>query len=249
MVEYVGPASPSRRRSVDLGGVGTLLRRLDWVMLLAVGCLVAYGLWAISGVTRFDIPGDPDYYVWRQAIAAGRGRRRAGDRGRRPADAARARLAGVVRRNGRVDGAGLRPRRGRARLQAVDRRRPVPVPAVGVREGALRAGARRVPGRAGAPDRLVVDRRRRDRPRPRAAAARLPAARPRHGDGVRGRAGCGPVRRRHALADAGRARVRRGVRPARRPVAASRPRASTSSSPTSASASSASPTRTRIRAA
>jgi rod shape determining protein RodA len=73
MVEYVGPAARTRRRSVDLGGVGSLLRRLDWVMLLAVGSLVAYGLWVISGVTRFDIPGDPDYYVWRQAIAAGLG--------------------------------------------------------------------------------------------------------------------------------------------------------------------------------
>jgi rod shape determining protein RodA len=73
MVEYVGPTAHAPRRSVDLGGIGTLLRRLDWVMLLAVGSLVAYGLWAISGVTRFDIPGDPDYYVWRQAIAAGLG--------------------------------------------------------------------------------------------------------------------------------------------------------------------------------
>jgi len=73
MVEYVGPAARTRRRSVDLGGVGSLLRRLDWVMLLAVGSLVAYGLWVISGVTRFDVPGEPDYYVWRQAIAAGLG--------------------------------------------------------------------------------------------------------------------------------------------------------------------------------
>jgi rod shape determining protein RodA len=73
MVEYVGPAARTRRRSVDLGGVGSLLRRLDWVMLLAVGSLVGYGLWVISGVTRFDVPGEPDYYVWRQAIAAGLG--------------------------------------------------------------------------------------------------------------------------------------------------------------------------------
>jgi rod shape determining protein RodA len=73
MVEYVGPASPARRRSVDLGGVRALLRRLDWVMLLAVAALVGYGLWAISGVTRFDVPGDKDYYVVRQAIAAGLG--------------------------------------------------------------------------------------------------------------------------------------------------------------------------------
>jgi rod shape determining protein RodA len=47
-----------------------LLRRLDWVLLLAAGALVAYGLWAVSGITRFDVPGDPDYYFTRQAIAA-----------------------------------------------------------------------------------------------------------------------------------------------------------------------------------
>ncbi len=73
MVDYVGPSSPAARRSFDLGSVGAVLRRLDWVMLLAVGGLVGYGLWAISGVTRFDVPGDPNYYVVRQAIAAGVG--------------------------------------------------------------------------------------------------------------------------------------------------------------------------------
>src|SRR5207342_2303834 len=68
MVEYVGPSSSAARRGVDLSDVGALLRRLDWVMLLAVGGLVAYGLWAIAGVTRFDVPGEPNYYVVRQAI-------------------------------------------------------------------------------------------------------------------------------------------------------------------------------------
>jgi rod shape determining protein RodA len=73
MVDYVGPSGPAARRSFDLGSVGAVLRRLDWVMLLAVGGLVGYGLWAISGVTRFDVPGDPNYYVVRQAVAAGVG--------------------------------------------------------------------------------------------------------------------------------------------------------------------------------
>jgi rod shape determining protein RodA len=49
------------------------LRRLDWVLLLATAALVAYGLWAVSGITRFDVPGDPDYYVVRQSIAVGLG--------------------------------------------------------------------------------------------------------------------------------------------------------------------------------
>ena len=58
------------RERVDLAA---LVRRLDLVLLLAVAALVAYGLWAVSGITRFDVPGDPDYYVVRQAIAAGLG--------------------------------------------------------------------------------------------------------------------------------------------------------------------------------
>ncbi len=58
---------PLRRETVD---VAALVRRLDLVLLLAAGALVGYGLWAVSGITRFDIPGDPNYYVVRQAIAA-----------------------------------------------------------------------------------------------------------------------------------------------------------------------------------
>jgi rod shape determining protein RodA len=59
-----------RARGGVLGELGHLARRLDWVLLLAAGALVAYGLWAVSGITRFDVPGDEDYYVTRQAIAA-----------------------------------------------------------------------------------------------------------------------------------------------------------------------------------
>lgn len=58
---------PRRLESVELGA---LVRRLDWVLLAAVVLLVGYGLWAIGGVTRFDVPGVPDFYVKRQAIAA-----------------------------------------------------------------------------------------------------------------------------------------------------------------------------------
>jgi rod shape determining protein RodA len=62
-------------RSPSLGAldVGGVLRRLDWLLLLAVATLVGYGFWAISGITRFDVPGDPGYYVTRQMIAAGLG--------------------------------------------------------------------------------------------------------------------------------------------------------------------------------
>ncbi len=49
------------------------LRRLDWILLAAALGLVGYGIWVISGITRFDVPGDESYYVTRQAIAAGLG--------------------------------------------------------------------------------------------------------------------------------------------------------------------------------
>ena len=49
------------------------VRRLDWVLLAAAAALVGYGLWVIAGVTRFDVAGDENYYVVRQAIAAGLG--------------------------------------------------------------------------------------------------------------------------------------------------------------------------------
>jgi len=66
---------PSALRSPSLGvfDVGAVLRRLDWLLLLAVSTLVGYGLWAIGGITRFDVLGSPDYFVRRQAIAAALG--------------------------------------------------------------------------------------------------------------------------------------------------------------------------------
>ena len=61
---------PLRRDAVDLAA---LVRRLDLVLLLAAAALVGYGLWAVAGITRFDVPGDPGYFVTRQAIAAALG--------------------------------------------------------------------------------------------------------------------------------------------------------------------------------
>jgi rod shape determining protein RodA len=49
--------------------VVAFLRRLDWLLLLATGALVAYGLWAVAGITRNDVEGDESYYVVRQGIA------------------------------------------------------------------------------------------------------------------------------------------------------------------------------------
>ncbi len=74
MVDFVGQLTSQARTTARLEiDLGAGLRRLDWMLMLAVGALVGYGLWAIAGITRFDVPGDPHHDVIRQAIAAGLG--------------------------------------------------------------------------------------------------------------------------------------------------------------------------------
>jgi rod shape determining protein RodA len=70
VIEYAPGSRPVVREHLDLVG---FLRRLDWVLLLAVGAVVGYGLWAVAGITRFDVEGNENYYVVRQAVAAGIG--------------------------------------------------------------------------------------------------------------------------------------------------------------------------------
>ena len=71
MTDYAAPLAPRvRRRRAEASGVVGVIRRLDWVMLGALGGLVAFGLWAIDGITRHDVAGDPEYYVVRQSIFA-----------------------------------------------------------------------------------------------------------------------------------------------------------------------------------
>jgi rod shape determining protein RodA len=66
MVDYVATQRvPARTRAH--AREASLLRNLDWTMLAAVGALVGYGLWAIAGITKHDIEGDPNFYVTRQA--------------------------------------------------------------------------------------------------------------------------------------------------------------------------------------
>ena len=71
MIDYASSRPrPIARDHVDVFG---FVRRLDWILMLAVGGIVAYGLWAVAGITRFDVEGDENYYVVRQAIAVGLG--------------------------------------------------------------------------------------------------------------------------------------------------------------------------------
>jgi rod shape determining protein RodA len=68
-VDYAGRSEVAGRR-FDAAEIAALVRRLDWILLGAVGALVAYGLYAIAGITRWDIEGNSSYYVTRQAVYA-----------------------------------------------------------------------------------------------------------------------------------------------------------------------------------
>ncbi len=59
-----GLRSRSHREAIGLTG---FLRRLDWLLLLAVGTIVGYGLWAIAGITKNDPGGS---LAERQALYA-----------------------------------------------------------------------------------------------------------------------------------------------------------------------------------
>jgi rod shape determining protein RodA len=72
MVQYAEQRVTLRGERAGVGPLA-LVRRLDWVLLAAGAALVAYGLWVVAGITRFDVPGDEDYYVVRQVFAAGVG--------------------------------------------------------------------------------------------------------------------------------------------------------------------------------
>jgi rod shape determining protein RodA len=73
VIDYVGSSARARVRPHPRVEIGSLLQRLDWALLGATAGVVAYGLWAIAGITRADIPGDPSYYVWRQGVFAALG--------------------------------------------------------------------------------------------------------------------------------------------------------------------------------
>jgi rod shape determining protein RodA len=66
-------AQPAHRAEAAAWEIGAFLRHVDYLLLAATGTLVAYGLWVLEAVTLGDVPGDPDYYVFRQTIYAGIG--------------------------------------------------------------------------------------------------------------------------------------------------------------------------------
>ena len=66
---YVSNArAAARARRREAAEVASFVRRLDWILIGSVGALVAYGLWAIAGITHHDVAGDQAYYLSRQAV-------------------------------------------------------------------------------------------------------------------------------------------------------------------------------------
>jgi rod shape determining protein RodA len=70
MIEAVQRTTAGRARGEDAAALGDFVARLDWVLMAAVGALLAYCLWAVDGITRTDVGGSD---LKRQAIYAAGG--------------------------------------------------------------------------------------------------------------------------------------------------------------------------------
>jgi len=66
MLEYAGSRSGLRTQRDEGAALVGVLRSLDWLLVAGIGGLVAVGLWAVKGVTRFDVLHNPSYYLDRQ---------------------------------------------------------------------------------------------------------------------------------------------------------------------------------------
>jgi rod shape determining protein RodA len=74
-LDYASTATRGRRARVRRAEAQAVsfVAQLDWLLMAAVGGLVGVGLWGIAGITRLDVPGDPDYHLVRQSIFVGLG--------------------------------------------------------------------------------------------------------------------------------------------------------------------------------
>ncbi|HKI93104.1 MAG TPA: rod shape-determining protein RodA [Gaiellaceae bacterium] len=73
MLEYAGSQRSGLRAEREGIGLLHVVRSLDWLLLAGVAALVGIGLWGIAGVTKFDVPGNPSYYLDKQILYAGAG--------------------------------------------------------------------------------------------------------------------------------------------------------------------------------
>jgi rod shape determining protein RodA len=70
MLEYAGSQRAGLRADREAPGLLSVVRSLDWVLLLGVAGLVVVGLWGVAGVTKYAIPNNPSYYLDRQILYA-----------------------------------------------------------------------------------------------------------------------------------------------------------------------------------
>ena len=198
MLEYAGSQRAGRREREALHLLA-VVRSFDWILVAGLAALVVVGLWGIGGVTSHDVAGNPNYYLNKQILYAAAGGL--------VLVAAALVDPDLYRRYWRLIYAGtvgsdrgrLSRRQGRRRRYALDRRRLLPVPAVGVREAPRRPRARRAARRAPGRDRRVVDDAEGPAVRRSADLARLRPAGSRHRARLHGRARGDALRRRHAV--------------------------------------------------
>jgi rod shape determining protein RodA len=70
MLEYAGSQRAGLSAERETPRLLSVVRSLDWVLLVGVAGLVVVGLWGVAGVTKFAIPNDPSYYLNRQILYA-----------------------------------------------------------------------------------------------------------------------------------------------------------------------------------
>ena len=70
MLEYAGSQRAGLRAEREAPRLLSVVRSLDWILLVGVAALVLLGLWGVAGITKFAIPNDPSYYLNRQILYA-----------------------------------------------------------------------------------------------------------------------------------------------------------------------------------
>ena len=105
--------------------------------------LLAYGLWVLESVTRNDVAGDPGYFVFRQTIYVAVGVVLLAVAAAVDPDVYRRIRWPLYAVADRPAHRGLRPRRGGARLEALDRARLLQLPALRARQDRARRRAGR----------------------------------------------------------------------------------------------------------
>jgi rod shape determining protein RodA len=70
MLEYAGSQRAGLRAEREAPGLLSIVRSIDWVLLMGVAGLVVVGLWGVAGVTKFAVADNPSYYLDRQILYA-----------------------------------------------------------------------------------------------------------------------------------------------------------------------------------